>query len=71
MAGPVQHHANHLRLAQSGDCAKAINESLAEGKLKACISRVMPLAEVGTAHQMVEDSQRGLLKLKGKIVLIV
>jgi len=50
-------------------CARAINESLAAGKLKARISRVMPLAEAAAAHQLLEDSQNGQVKLKGKIVL--
>jgi NADPH2:quinone reductase len=51
------------------ECAKAINESLASGTLKARISRVMPLAESAAAHQLLEDSLRGLAKVKGKIVL--
>jgi NADPH:quinone reductase len=53
------------------DCANAINASLESGQLKARISRVMPLAEAAAAHQLLGDSQRGLLKLKGKIVLTV
>ena len=51
------------------ECAKAINESLAGGQLRARISRVMPLAEARAAHQLLEDSQRGVVKLNGKIVL--
>ena len=51
------------------ECANAINESLESGTLKARISRVMPLAETAAAHQLLEDSQRGLARVKGKIVL--
>jgi hypothetical protein len=32
---------------------------------------VMPLAEAARAHQLIEDSLRGPLKLHGKIVLTV
>lgn len=53
------------------DCARAINEWLAKGKLRARIDRVMPLAEAAHAHQLIEDSLRGRLKLRGKIVLTV
>ncbi len=51
------------------DCAKAINAALGSGKLKARISRLMPLKDAAAAHQLLEDSQRGLIKLNGKIVL--
>jgi len=53
------------------DCAKAINEWLAKGKLLARVDRVMPLAEAARAHQLIEDSLHGRLKLHGKIVLTV
>lgn len=53
------------------DCAKAINAALGSGKLKARISRVMPLSDAAAAHRLLEDSQRGLIKLSGKIVLTV
>jgi NADPH2:quinone reductase len=53
------------------DCARAINESLAKGKLVTRIDRVMPLAEAAQAHQLIEDSQRGRVRLRGKIVLTV
>jgi NADPH:quinone reductase len=51
------------------DCAKVINECLVTGKLSARIDRVMPLAEAGRAHQLVEESLHGQVKLSGKIVL--
>ena len=51
------------------DCAKIINGALANGTLKSRISRIMPLAEAAAAHRLLEDSQRGLVKLSGKIVL--
>ncbi|MGA8593187.1 MAG: NADPH:quinone reductase [Bryobacteraceae bacterium] len=53
------------------DCASAINGSLAKGKLSARIDRVMPLTQAAAAHQLIEDSQRGLIKLSGKIVITV
>jgi NADPH2:quinone reductase len=53
------------------DCARAINEWLSKGKLLARVDRVMPLAEAAQAHQLIEDSLRGRLKLHGKIVLTV
>jgi NADPH2:quinone reductase len=53
------------------DCARAINEWLAKGKLLARVDRVMPLAEAAQAHQLIEDSLRGRIKLHGKIVLTV
>jgi NADPH2:quinone reductase len=53
------------------ECAKLINEWLAKGKLSARIARVMPLAEARGAHQLVEDSLHGRVKLSGKIVLTV
>jgi NADPH2:quinone reductase len=51
--------------------AKVINECLAKGKLVARIGRVMLLAEAGRAHQLIEDSLGGLVKLSGKIVLTI
>ena len=53
------------------DCARAINEWLAKGKLLARVDRVMSLAEAARAHQLIEDSLRGRLKLHGNIVLTV
>jgi NADPH2:quinone reductase len=50
--------------------AKDINRWLAEGKLKARIDRVLPLAEAATAHRLQEEStihKSGALA--GKIVL--
>jgi hypothetical protein len=44
---------------------------LAKGKLLARVDRVMPLAEAARAHQLIEDSVGGRLKLHGKIVLTV
>lgn len=60
---------SNATLQELRDCAAAINESLAGGKLKARISRLLPLAQAPAAHQLLEESQRGLLKLRGKIVL--
>lgn len=53
------------------DCARAINEWLVKGKLAARVDRVMPLAEAARAHQLIEDSLHGRLKLHGKIILEV
>jgi NADPH2:quinone reductase len=53
------------------NCATTINEWLSVGKLAARIDRVMPLAEAAQAHRLIEDSQRGLVKLHGKLVLTV
>ena len=53
------------------DCSKAINEWLAKGKLLTRIDRVMPLSEAAQAHELIVDSQRGRVKLRGKIVLTV
>ncbi|MFZ0592683.1 MAG: NADPH:quinone reductase [Bryobacteraceae bacterium] len=53
------------------DCASAINGWLAKSKLSARIDRVMPLTQAAAAHQLIEDSQRGLIKLSGKIVITV
>jgi NADPH2:quinone reductase len=53
------------------DCARAINESLSQGKLKARIDRVLPMADAAQAHWLIEESQRGRVKLHGKIVLAV
>jgi NADPH2:quinone reductase len=51
-------------------CADDINRWLAAGKLKANISRVLPLSEAAKAHKLQEEST--LQKsgaLAGKIVL--
>lgn len=53
------------------NCSKAINELLAQGKLKSRINRVMRLSEAAAAHRLLEDVQRGVGKLSGKIVLTV
>jgi NADPH2:quinone reductase len=51
-------------------CAQDINAWLVEGKLKARIDRVMPLAEAAAAHRLQEESTIGKSgKLAGKIVL--
>jgi NADPH2:quinone reductase len=52
-------------------CAESINHWLAKSKLKTRVARVMPLAEAASAHRLFEDSQRGSIKLSGKIVLTV
>jgi NADPH2:quinone reductase len=51
------------------DCAVAINEWLAKGKLHARVDRVLPLKEAAQAHKLIEESLSGRLKLHGKIVL--
>jgi len=51
-------------------CADDINRWLAAGKLKAQISRVMPLAEAATAHRLQEaNTLQKAGTLAGKIVL--
>jgi NADPH2:quinone reductase len=51
-------------------CALDINRWLVEGKLKARIDRMMPLAETAAAHRLQEESTIGKTgKLAGKIVL--
>jgi NADPH2:quinone reductase len=45
--------------------ADEINRWLAQGRLKARIDRVLPLAEAAAAHRLVEDR----VPLAGKIVL--
>jgi NADPH2:quinone reductase len=51
-------------------CAEEINRWLAEGKLRARIDRVMPLAQVVEAHRLQEESTIGKKgTLAGKIVL--
>jgi NADPH2:quinone reductase len=51
--------------------ADDVNRYLAAGKLKPCIDRVLPLAEIATAHRLQEDSTIGKSgTLAGKIVLI-
>jgi NADPH2:quinone reductase len=50
--------------------ANAINRWLQEGKLKALIDRVLPLAQAAEAHRVQEDSTvRNSGALAGKIVL--
>jgi len=44
---------------------------LAKGKLLARVDRVMSLGEAARAHQLIEDSLLGHIKLHGKIVLTV
>jgi NADPH2:quinone reductase len=52
------------------DAADDINRWLAEGKLKANIDRVMPLAQAAAAHRLQEESTIGKTgALSGKIVL--
>jgi len=52
------------------DAAGDINRWLAEGKLKANIDRVMPLAQAAAAHRLQEESTIGKTgALSGKIVL--
>jgi NADPH2:quinone reductase len=47
-----------------------INRWLSEGKLRAQIGRVMPLAQAAAAHRLQEDNTlRGAGTLSGKIVL--
>jgi NADPH2:quinone reductase len=51
-------------------CATDINHWLAEGKLKAKISHVLPLTQAATAHRLQEDNTlRKAGTLAGKIVL--
>jgi NADPH2:quinone reductase len=51
-------------------CAKAINQWLAEGKLKARIDRLMSLSETAAAHRLQEENTIGKAgTLAGKIVL--
>jgi NADPH2:quinone reductase len=51
--------------------AKAINQWMAEGKLKARIDRIMPLSEAAKAHRLQEESTIGKSGgLAGKIVLV-
>jgi NADPH2:quinone reductase len=51
------------------DAARTINGCFAQGKLRARIDRMLPLAEAAQAHQLMEDSRQGRIKLHGKIVL--
>jgi len=51
--------------------AEAINQWLADGKLRAQIDRVMPLAETAAAHRLQEENTLGGAgSLAGKIVLV-
>lgn len=52
------------------ESAERINELMRRGKLKARISRVMPLADAAAAHHLLEESLGGKVKLSGKIVLV-
>jgi len=50
--------------------ADEINRRLADGKLKACIDRVLPLSQTAAAHKLQEESTVGKSgMLAGKIVL--
>jgi len=50
--------------------AQDLNRWMAEGKLKACIDRVLPLSETATAHRLQEESTiQKSGALAGKIVL--
>jgi NADPH2:quinone reductase len=52
------------------EAAGEINHWMSEGKLRARIGRVMPLAETAAAHRLQEDNTlRGAGTLSGKIVL--
>ena len=53
------------------DCSEVINDLLGHGKLRARIARVMPLAETAAAHRSLEDSERGAVKLGGKLWLLL
>jgi NADPH2:quinone reductase len=51
-------------------CADDINRWLEEGKLRAKIDRVLPLAEAAKAHRLQEENTIGKKgSLAGKIVL--
>ena len=50
----------------SGQTARALADLLADGRLTASISRVLPLAQAAQAHQLLETGHAG-----GKIVLSV
>ncbi len=51
-------------------CAEDINRWMAEGKLRALIGRVMPLAETAAAHRLQEENTLQMAgTLSGKIVL--
>ncbi|HEY2882925.1 MAG TPA: NADPH:quinone reductase [Pirellulales bacterium] len=51
-------------------CVDQINPWLAEGKIKSCIDRVLPLSKAAEAHKLQEESTVGKLgALTGKIVL--
>lgn len=51
-------------------CSEDINRWLAEGQIKACIDRVLPLSETATAHKLQEENTIGNKSiLAGKIVL--
>ncbi|HTD66204.1 MAG TPA: NADPH:quinone reductase [Candidatus Limnocylindria bacterium] len=51
-------------------CAGEINRLTAEGKLRACIDRVLPLSQTAEAHRLQEESTVGKKgTLSGKIVL--
>lgn len=51
-------------------CAEEINRWMAEGKLRAKVARVMPLAETAAAHRLQEENTLQMAgTLAGKIVL--
>ena len=63
-------HATKATADEQRACADDMNRWLAEGKLKARIDRVMPLADAAAAHRLQEENtlaQAGTLA--GKIVL--
>jgi NADPH2:quinone reductase len=56
---------------QQRQCAEDINRWLADGKLKARIDRVMPLAQAAAAHRLQEENTlQKAGTLAGKIVLV-
>jgi len=55
---------------EQGKAAKAINELLAAGKLKANIGRILPLSEAAAAHRLQEENTLGKAgTLSGKIIV--
>lgn len=61
----------NIPAAEQRPCAEDINRWLAEGKLKANISRRMKLSEAAAAHRLQEDNTvKGTGALAGKIVLV-
>jgi NADPH2:quinone reductase len=67
MHGVVMFKASHEELRA---CADDMNRWLAEGRLKAQISKVMPLSEAAAAHRLQEENTlQKAGTLGGKIVL--